>query len=244
MNEKLQWLKIYNRDPQYTKMVDKYESKNYITSVLGKRYIIPTIGIYNSFDEIDFDKLPNQFVMKCTHDSGGVIVCKDKNSLDIENSSKMLKKILKRNFYYFGREWPYKNVKHRIIVEDLLENKDGSDLIEYNFFCFNGIPKFFMTCYGDKRYNRYNDYYDMDFNRMNLKWEYKTSKEQEKKPELFDEMIDISKKLSKNIPHLRVDLYLCNGKIYVGELTFFHWSGFGKIEPDEWNYKLGDLIEL
>lgn len=243
-NEKLQWLKLYDRNPLYSQMVDKYEAKKYISETVGDKYVIPTIGIYNSFDEIDFNKLPKRFVMKCTHNSGGVIICEDKTNFNIEEARKKINKLLKRDHYLGGREWPYKNVKPRIIIEELLKNNDKSEVIEYNFFCFNGMPKIVMTCHGDKRVKRYNDFYDMNFKKLNLKCNYDNSDIVDKKPSNYEEMKQISSKLSKNIPHLRVDLYLCNGKIYVGELTFFHWGGFGKFEPEEWNKKLGDMIDL
>ncbi len=243
-NEKLQWLKLHNRNPEYTKMVDKYESKKYVSSLIGEKYTVPTYGIYDSFDEIDFDKLPDKFVIKCTHDSGGLVICKDKATFDKKKARKEINKCLKNNFYYFGREWPYKNVKPRIIIEKLLENTDKSELLEYNFFCFNGEPKLLLLCHGDKHTARHNDYYDMDFNKLNLKCIYPVSNNIEKKPKNFKKMVEISKKLSKNIPILRVDLYLCDGNIYVGELTFFHWNGFCKFEPKDWDIKLGKLIDL
>ena len=143
-NEKLQWLKLYDRNSEYTKMVDKYEVKKYVSNIIGEEYIIPTIGIYNSFDEIDFKKLPNKFVIKCTHDSGGLVVCKDKNKLDKNNAKKKIEKSLKTNYYYCGREWPYKNVKPRIIIEKYMCTKEQKELIDYKFFCFNGNPKIIL----------------------------------------------------------------------------------------------------
>lgn len=243
-NEKLQWLKLYDRKPIYTDMVDKYEAKSFIKKTVGDRYVIKTIGIYDKFDDINFDSLPKKFVMKCTHNSGGVIICSDKSELDIDATRESINEFLKVNHYLRGREWPYKNVKPRIIIEELLENNDGSETIEYNFFCFDGKPKIVMTCHGDKRIKRYNDFYDIDFHKINLKCNYDNSDIIDKKPHNYDEMLKISRKLSQNIPHLRVDLYLCNNKIYVGELTFFHWSGFGKFTPGEWDKKLGDMIKL
>ena len=242
--EKLQWLKINDRNKLYTKMVDKYEAKEYIEAKVGKKYVVPTLGLYNSFDEIDFSSLPNDFIMKCTHNSGGAVVCVNRGNLDIKAARKKINKCLNHNHYYSGREWPYKNVKPRIIIEKLLSNSDGSEVVEYNFFCFNGVPKLVMTCHGDKRIKRYNDFYDMDFNKMNLKCEYDNSSIVEKKPKQFEQMVSMSKKLSENIPHLRVDLYLCDDKIYVGELTFFHWGGFCKFEPEMWDEILGSWIDL
>ena len=243
-NEKLQWLKLNDRKEIYTTMVDKYEAKEFISNIVGEKYIIPTYGIYDSFEEIDFDKLPNQFVMKCTHDSGGLAICNNKKNFDKEEARKKINKSLKNNFYKLGREWPYKNVKPRIIVEELLKNNDNSELIEYNFFCFNGVPKIIMLCHGDKRIKRYNDFYDMDFNKMDLRCEYANSDYIEKKPKQLEEMLNISKKLSKNTYFLRVDFYLVNNEVKVGELTFFHWAGFCTFDPEEYNLKLGNMINL
>ena len=243
-NEKLQWLKLNDRNPEYTRMVDKYESKQYVKEKLGEEYVIPLLGVYEKFDDIDFDKLPNQFIIKSTHDCGGIVICKNKNELNIENARKKLSKSLRKNYYYGEREWPYKNVKPRIIVEQLLENKNESELVEYNLFCFDGEPKIVMTCHGDKRIKRYNDFYDIDFNKLDMKCRYDNSDIIDNKPERYEEMLNIARKLSQNIPELRVDLYLCNDKIYVGELTFFHWGGFGTFEPQKWDYELGKLINL
>ena len=242
--EKLQWLKINDRNSLYTKMVDKYEAKGYIEDKVGKNYCVPTIGIYDNFEDINFDNLPNEFVLKCTHNSGGIIICKDKNKLDIEAAKKKVNGSLNYNHFYTGREWPYKNVKPRIIIEKLLKNDDCSDVVEYNLFCFDGIPKLIMTCHGDKRVKRYNDFYDINFNKLDLKCEDDNSDMVLVKPVYFDELIEISKKLSKNLPQLRVDLYVCNNKIYVGELTFFHWSGLCKFVPEIWDKKMGDWLNL
>ena len=141
-NEKLQWLKIYNRNPEYTIMVDKYESKKYISEKIGAEYIIPTLGVWNSFDEIDFDALPDQFVLKCTHDSGGLVVCRDKSSLDMDAARKKIETSLSNNFYYMGREWPYINVPHRIIAEQYM----ADDLRDYKSFCFDGVPRMTLVC--------------------------------------------------------------------------------------------------
>ena len=244
LSEKLQWLKLYNRNPEYTKMVDKYEVRNYIENKLGKQYLIPLVGVYDKFDDIDFDKLPNKFVIKCTHDSGGLVICKDKNTLNMKAAKKKINKFMKRNYYKVHREWPYKNVKPRIVIEKYIENKDKSDLLEYNIFCFNGIPKLVSVCYGDKEKNRFNDFYDSDFNKLDLKCIYNASNVILDKPKQFDKMKEIASILSKDIPHLRVDFYLCNNKIYLGELTFFHFAGFTKFEPKNYEITLGDYLKL
>lgn len=244
LSEKLQWLKLYNRNPEYTEMVDKYEVRNYIENKIGKQYLIPLVGVYDNFDDIDFDKLPNQFVIKCTHDSGGLVICKDKNTLNMKAAKKKINKFMKRNYYKVHREWPYKNVKPRIVIEKYIENKDKSDLLEYNIFCFNGIPKLVSVCYGDKEKNMFNDFYDSDFNKLDLKCIYNASNVIFDKPKQFDKMKEIASILSKNIPHLRVDFYLCNNKIYLGELTFFHFAGFTKFEPKDYEITLGNYLKL
>lgn len=243
-SEKMQWLKLYDRKEIYIKMVDKYESKKIVEKKLGAKYVVPTYGIFNSFEEIDFDKLPTSFVIKCTHDSGGLVIVNDKEQLNYGLTKKKINKSLKRKYFYSHREWAYKNVKPRILIEKLLVNDNKEEVIEYNFFCFNGEPKFVMTCHGDKRIKRYNDFYDINFNKLKLKCIYDNSNIIDTKPNNFQEMIEVSRKLSKNIPHLRVDLYVCNGNIYVGELTFCHWAGFAKFEPEEWNYIIGDYVDL
>ena len=243
-NEKLQWLKLYDRKDIYTTMVDKYAAKKYMANIIGEKYIVPSLGVYNNFDEIEFNKLPNEFVIKCNHGCGGLVIVENKNDLNIVETRKYIEKHLKTDYYSEHREWPYKNVERKVFIEPLLKNSDGSDLIEYNLFCFDGEPKIIMTCHGDKRIKRYNDFYDMDFKKLDLKCSYDCSDMVEDRPEKLDEMIEISRKLSKDIPYLRVDFFLVNGEVKMGELTFFHWSGYGKFSPKEWDYKLGKYINL
>lgn len=241
-SEKLQWLKLYNRNPEYTKMVDKYEAKKYVASIIGEEYIVPTYGVWNKFSEIDFDSLPNQFVLKTTHDSGGVVICKDKAKFDYKAAKKKLTKSLKRNYYWLGREWPYKNVKPRIIAEKYLED-DGDALTDYKFFCFSGKPQL-MYISKDKSENPGTDFFDMDFKNLSIKMRDENSKKLPSKPEKFYMMQNFAEKLSYVAPHLRVDFFCIDNVIFVGELTFFHMSGFQKISPEEWDYKLGEMIKL
>lgn len=242
-NEKLQWLKLYDRNPEYTKMVDKYEVKRYVANIIGDEYIIPTIAIYDKFDDIDFSKLPNQFVIKCTHDSGGLVICKDKVNLDYNKAKKKINKCLKTNFYYTGREWPYKNIKPRIIIEKYMEDQNEKDLKDYKFFCFNGVPKFMFVAV-DRPYDTKFNFYDLNFKKLPFMQHYHNFNKKIVKPKGFDEMVELAKKLSQGIPHVRVDFYDINGKTYFGELTFFHFSGFEKFEPSEWDEKIGDMLEL
>lgn len=245
-NEKLQWIKLHDKKDIYTTMVDKYEAKKYVSSIIGEEYIIPTIGGYNSFEEIPFEKLPKQFVIKCTHDSGGLVICKDKSKLDIKSARKKIKKSLKRNYYYSGREWPYKNVKPRIIVEHYMEDKNDKYMKDYKFFCFDGKPELMYLSEGLEDHKSAGiSFYDMDFNLVDCKRkDYRQLSYVPKKPKNFELMKKLSAELSKNIPHVRVDWYEINGKLYFGELTFFTCSGFIPFEDEKWDYKLGELIDL
>lgn len=242
-NEKLQWLKLHDRKPEYTTMVDKYAVKMYVADIIGEKYIIPTLGVWNHFDEIDFDKLPNQFVLKCTHDSGGIVICKDKNKLDLKSAKKKIEKSLKQNYYWSGREWPYKDVKPRIIAEEYMIDESGYELKDYKFFCFNGEPKM-MFIATDRGSDTKFDFYDMEFNHLPFTNGHPNANKQIKKPKNYSTMLALSAKLSFGIPHVRVDFYNINGKIYFGELTLFHWSGLVPFEPEEWDYKLGSWLKL
>lgn len=245
-NEKLQWLKLYDRKDIYTTMVDKYEAKKYVASIIGDEYIIPTIGIYNSFDEIDFDKLPKQFVIKCTHDSGGLVIVKDKSKLDIKSAKKKINQCLKNNYYYSGREWPYKNVNPRIIIEEYIEDNKSNTMRDYKFFCFNGTPKIMYISEGLEDHSTASmSFYDMNFKITSCKRkDFKLLNYTPKKPKGFEKMKELASTLSKNTPHLRVDFYEINGHIYFGELTFSTCSGFIPFEDEKWDYKLGNMLEL
>lgn len=244
-NEKLQWLKLYDRNPEYTKMVDKYEAKRYVADIIGQEFIIPTLGVYDKFDEIDFDKLPEQFVIKCTHDSGGIIICKDKSKLDIKKAKNKINRSLKTNYYYAGREWPYKNVKPRIIIEKYMTNNDGTEIKDYKFFTFNGEPKLMYVSEGSHTEYQQIAFFDMNYNQQNIKRrDYNNFKILPEKPINFNLMISLSKKLAKNIPHLRVDFYEIDKKVYFGELTFYTGSGFIPFEDEEWNRRIGEWIKL
>lgn len=245
-NEKLQWLKLYDRRPTYTQMVDKVEVKKYVANVIGAEHIIPTLAVYDRADDIDFDELPNQFVLKCTHDSGGIVICSDKSKLNKEITIKTLKKGLKKNYFYRNREWPYKNVKPRIIAEQYMTDDENGGLKDYKFFCFGGEPKYMFiatdrfTIGEETKF----DFYDMDFNHLPFTNGHPNATKYIEKPSGFEKMKSLAAKLSKNIPHVRVDFYDINGKIYFGEMTFFHWSGMMPFDPIEWDYKFGQPIIL
>lgn len=244
-NEKLQWLKLYDRNPEYTKMVDKYEAKEYVSNIIGKKYIIPTLGVWKNFEDIDFSKLPNQFVLKCTHDSGGLVICKDKSKLNINEAKRKITKSLKKNYFYAEREWPYKNVKPKIIAEQYMVDDSGMKLKDYKFFCFNGIAQTILVCSNRNGSFKNTNFYDINWNLQPFTREnHKNNNEQIKKPKNLDEMITIAEKLSKDIPFVRVDLYEINRKVYFGELTFYPSSGFEGFEPEEWDKKLGNMLEL
>ena len=245
-NEKLQWLKLYDRQEKYTKMVDKYEAKKYVSNIIGEEYIIPTIGIYENFDEINFDELPNKFVMKCTHDSGGIAICRDKKNFDINIAKKKINKCLKTNYYYPGREWPYKNVKPRIIIEKYMEEKNFTQLNDYKFMCFDGKVKCCFVC--SERDNKNEGlavtFFDENWEKMPFIRHYRNSSKKIDKPKKFDLMVKLAEKLSKTIPFVRVDFYEIDGKVYFGELTFYPGSGFEEFKPDEWDEKIGDWITV
>jgi len=240
-NEKLQWLKLYDRNPEYTKMVDKYEVKKYVAEKIGEEYIIPTLGVWNKFEDIDFERLPNQFVLKCTHDSGGVVICKDKSTFDFNAANKKLSRSLKRNYFWKGREWPYKNVKPRIIAEKYISN----DLIDYKFMCFNGNVKCSFVC-TDRFSNNglHVTFFDRDWNVMPFERHYPHLKEGIPRPKTYGLMLELSEKLSTKIPFVRVDFYEFEGNLFFGELTFYPGNGLEEFTPEEWDYRIGNWINL
>lgn len=243
-NEKLQWLKLYNRKDEYTRMVDKYEAKGYIADKVGSEYVVPLLGVWDNPDDIDFEKLPDRFVLKCNHNSGlGMVICTEKSALDINGVKKLLRKGLKENYYHHNREWPYKNVKRKIIAEEYLQNESDECLTDYKFFCFNGEPKFMYRSMDNAR-EPYTDFFDMDYNKLDMRMRDPNSKIHLSRPENFERMKQLARILSEGIPHVRVDFYEVEGKVYIGELTFFHCGGFAKIYPEEWMNILGDWIKL
>lgn len=244
-NEKLQWLKLYDRKPEYTKMVDKYEAKQYVANIIGEEYIISTLGIYDGFEDINFNELPNQFVLKPTHTSGDVFICKDKSIVDYKKLKKQVDKWLKRKYYYLHREWPYKNVKPRIIIEKYMKNKEDTVLKDYKFMCFNGKVKCSFVCSNRNSKIGLNvDFYDLNWNKMPFERHYPNSNSVIEKPINYDLMIELAEKLSKNIPFVRVDFYEVDKKLYFGELTFYPGAGFEEFNPEEYDKKLGGMLEL
>ena len=246
-NEKLQWLKLHDHNPAYTNMVDKYEAKGYITDKLGNdNYIIPTIGIWNSFDEIDFSKLPNQFVLKCTHDSGGLVIVRDKSNMDMKAARRKIEKSLVHNYYYNTREWPYKNIKPRIIAEPYIEDETYHELRDYKFFCFDGEVKALFVATERQAVGEDTkfDFFDENYNHLDIINGHPNASVPPEKPVNFKKMKEISEILSKGIPQIRVDFYEANGKLLIGELTLCHWSGLIPFEPEEWDRIFGSWITL
>ena len=245
-NEKIQWLKLHDRKPEYTSMVDKYEAKKYVAEKIGEEYIIPTIGVWDSYDEIDFSTLPNQFVLKCTHDSGGLSICRDKATFDIESAREKINRSLKKKYFLQSREWPYKNVKPRIIAEQYMEDRSTQELRDYKFFCFDGVAKalFIASDRQKKDEDTKFDFYDIDFRHLPFTNGHPNALITPQKPERFQEMVELAEKLAAGFPHLRVDFYEVNGVVYFGELTFSHWSGFQPFVPEEWDTTFGNWINL
>ena len=245
-NEKLQWLKLNDRKPEYSTMVDKYEVRGYIEDLLGDKYLIPCLGIYDSVDDIDIDALPDRFVLKCTHDSGSVEICKDKSSFDIEGARHRLSQAMKRNYYATYREWPYKYVKPRIIAEGYLEG-DGGDLKDYKVMCFNGEAKIIEV-----HENRFVEgkvhtqtFYDREWNIVPLtQVETVTVDRPGERPRQLDEILRLSELIAKDMYHARIDWYIEGDKIYFGEITFFDGSGFESFSTPEMERMLGDMINL
>lgn len=242
--EKLQWLKLYDRNPRYTDLVDKQEVKRIITETVGEGYVIPTIDVWEDAQKIDFEALPDKFVLKTTHDSGSVIVCKDKSTLDVPAAREKMRKSLKREYFYWGREWPYKNVKPRIIAEEYLEDKKTGELRDYKWYCFQGVPKM-VAIFCDRSIGATTvNYFDESFRPLDLTWSYPAAKIAPEKPQSFALMKELAAKLSEGIPCLRVDFYEVDGKPYIGELTFYDASGFDEIQPRHWEETIGSWITL
>lgn len=243
-NEKLQWMKFNYRDPLMTICSDKVLVKEYVKKIVGEKYLIPTIAIYDKTSDINFALLPKQFVIKCNHNSGkGMIICKDKSKLDYEEARRKINLGLKEDYYLSNYEWPYKNINRKIIAEEYIGDNNGLGLNDYKFYCFNGIPKFFLVSSNRMTKVRF-DYFDIDKNPLPFKQGGESAHVDLSRLKNYEEMLMLAKALCKDFPHVRVDLYNIDGKIYFGELTFFDSAGFGKFTPTEWDYKFGDAFVL
>ena len=244
-NEKMQWLKLYNHNKDYVKMVDKITVKKYVSKIINKDIVVPTFGIYDSFEEIDFNRLPQQFVLKCNHDSGSVVICKDKATFNKDKARKILMRGLKTNSFMWGREWPYKNVKRKILAEELLVDKSGKDVKDYKIMCFNGKVRCSFVC--SERFSNEGlkvTFFDQNWNVMPFERHYPKSSLPIEKPNNYKQMVEIAEILSKGIPFVRVDFYEVNNKIYFGEMTFFPGSGWEEFNPVKWDRILGNWITL
>ena len=245
-NEKLQWLKLYGRRPIDTILSDKYAVKEYIAKTIGEKYVIPLLGVWDRFEDIDFDKLPEQFVLKCTHDSGGILVCKNRNDVDFDKVKETFNRSLKTDYYVFSREKAYKNIPRRIIAEEYREDSKTGELRDYKFFCFDGEPKALFIA-SDRQVEGEEtkfDFFDMEFNHLPFTNGHPNAKILPEKPLCFKEMKELAAKLSKGIPHVRVDFYEVDGKVYFGEMTYSHWGGMTPFNPEEWDYTFGSWIVL
>lgn len=244
-NEKLQWLKLNDRNPLYTELVDKYAVKDWVAKRIGSGHVAQSFGMWRSVDDINFDTLPNSFVLKTNHDSGGVVVCRDKKAFDIQDAKKILAKHLNNDFYRYYREWPYKNVSRCVFAEEYLEDADVGELPDYKFFCFNGVAKVMFVA--TERFSTEEtkfDFFDMEFNHLPIKNGHPNSSKPITKPAAFDEMRRYAEELSKDIPHVRVDFYIADDNVYFGEMTFTHWAGLVPFDPEEWDYVFGSWIDL
>lgn len=243
-NEKIQWLKLNYRNPLLTKCADKYAVREYVKEKIGEEYLIPLLGVWDSPDDIDFDSLPNQFVLKVNWGSGQNIIVKDKLTLNIEEAKEKLRNWLnsKSNHYYMGLEWCYKDIPPKIIAEKYMA-KMSESLIDYKIFCNYGTPKFLflgIDRFKDLKFN----FYDLDWNLLPVKNHYEISEKPIQKPNNYNKMLEIAEILSKEFPHARVDLFEIEGTIYFGEITFYHFGGTEPFEPREWDYKFGDMIDI
>lgn len=247
-NEKIQWLKLYDRRPEYTMMVDKYKVRNYIAEKLGEEYLIPLLGVWDDPDDIDFDALPNQFVLKCNHNSGlGMCICKDKSKLDIKKVRDELRKGLKQDYYLTGREWPYKDVPRKIICEKYMEDSTTGALNDYKVFIFNGKASCIQVDY-DRFTDHHRNFYNTDWKYIPFTTCYPTNPSHVvERPDALEEMLELAKKIAGNLgnpPFVRTDFYIVDGNVYFGEITFYHGSGYETFIPEEYDTTLGGWIVL
>ena len=243
-NEKLQWLKLYYHKTSHTTMVDKYGMKRYVDETLGGQYTIPLLGVWDRVEDIDFESLPNQFVLKTTHDCAGIVICTDKTKLDIAGAKEILGRAMKNNYYVRYREWPYKHVVPRIIAEQYMVDESGTQLKDYKVFCFNGEPYCIQVDF-DRFQGHKKNLYSLGWELLDFSFNYPAHPEIEiKKPAALGEMLEIARKLSVGEPFVRVDFYSIEGRPYVGEITFFPASGYGKFVPEEYDRFFGDMIHL
>lgn len=242
--EKLNWLKLYGHDPRCIPLVDKWEVTRFVCERIGESYCVPKYGVWDRFEDIPFDDLPNQFVLKCTSDSGGIVICKDKSRLDLTRARQVLTRSYKRNYYWHNREWPYKGLKPRILAEAYLSDSSVGGLNDYKFFCFDGKPELMFIATGRAEGKTCFDFFDMDFNWIPVKQRYPNAVKRPEKPACFDEMAMLAGKLAQGFKHVRVDFFCINEKIYFSELTFTHFGGYERFEPERYDAVFGKLLKL
>lgn len=246
-NEKLQWLKLYDRRPEYTRLVDKYLVRDYIAETIGEKYLIPLFGVWDHPDQIPFEQLPNQFVLKCNHNSGlGMCICKNKQSLDIEKTKAELKRGLEQDYFISGREWPYKNVPRKIICEKYMEDSASQDLPDYKVHSFNGTPKVILVCRDRfKKSGLTEDFFSDKWEHLPVcRSEHPNAKQAIERPKELDLMLSLTEEITKDFPFARVDFYTINHKLYFGEVTFYPASGFEKFIPEKFDEQMGEWIRL
>jgi len=246
-NDKLQWLKLYYHRPDFITMADKVAVKAYVSSKIGEEYVIPLLGEWNRVKDIDWSALPNQFVLKTNHDGGnfGIVICKDKMLFNKRKAIKRLKRSLRRNTFLLGREWPYKNIPRKVFVEKYLEDFETQSLLDYKFLCFNGkVRMLYVVSERQSRTGVKFDYFDEDYNHLDVYQLYPNAQTPPKKPHNFERMKELAEKLSEGIPHVRIDFYEVNGKVYFGEFTFFPYGGWATFHPEKYDYILGQYIKL
>lgn len=246
-NEKLQYLKLHDRNPEYIKMVDKIEAKKYVAEKIGEEHIIPILGVWDDPYDIDFDKLPDKFVLKCNHNSGGLFICKDKSQVSREQFRQIqhrFKKELRRNYYWYSREWPYKNVRRRIFAEEYMVDESGVELKDYKIFCFKGKPYMIQVDFDRFAQHKRNIYFT-DWKPVPFEYGYPANWNRAIPcPGHLEKILGFAMEMSKNIAFVRVDFYVIFEKCFFGEFTFFPDDGLEKFFPEEWDEKLGQLIEL
>lgn len=244
-NEKLQWLKLYYHCPEFTTMADKVAVKQYVTERIGSEFVAPLLGVWNHVEEIDWDKLPNQFVLKTNHDSGnyGVVICRDKTRFNVRKAKKRLRTSLHRNTFLLGREWPYKNIPRKVFAEQYLEDASSSEMLDYKFLCFDGKVKL-MFIASERQSGVKMDYYDEHFNHLELTQSHPKASTAPSRPQHFELMKEMAEKLSEGIPHVRVDFFEVNGRVYFSEFTFFSYGGWSAFHPEEYDYLLGEYLTL
>lgn len=241
-NQIMNWSKIYDRNPFYTELADKYRVKQYVKELLGEDAVVPCYGVWDHFQDIDFDRLPERFVLKCTHDSSGAIICRDKATFNYDKARSRINKSLATNYYWRFREWPYKNIPRRIIADEFLDDGSGHELQDYKFWCFNGEPRVMYIT--NKGVHIYENFYDMDFRPLGINHGFERKQPEYSCPKGFKLMKEYASKLSKGMPFVRIDFFEVNGHVYFGEFTFYDWAGLRPFKTPEWDKEIGSWIKL